>query len=49
MELLPQSILQWSILTAAGEAPSFATVVSWAVTVAGLAVLSVRRVERLEL
>lgn len=49
MELLPQSILQWSMLTAAGEAASMVTVISWAVTVIALVAFSVRRMERLEL
>ncbi len=49
MEFLPQSILQWSMLTAAGEATSFVMIVSWAVTVIALVTFSVRRMERMEL
>jgi len=49
LEFMPQSILQWSMLTAAGETASLVTVVSWAVTVVVLVALSVRRMERLEL
>ncbi|MGH2446611.1 MAG: ABC transporter permease [Candidatus Limnocylindria bacterium] len=49
MEFLPQSILQWSMLSAASETTSFVTVVSWAVTVIALVSFSVRRMERLEL
>ena len=49
MELLPQSILQWSMMTAAGEETSFVTVVSWLVTIVALVAFSVRRMERLEL
>jgi ABC-type transport system involved in multi-copper enzyme maturation permease subunit len=49
MEVLPQSILQWSMMTAAGEPVGVASVISWAVTVIALVVLSVRRMERLEL
>jgi hypothetical protein len=49
MEFMPQSILQWSMLAATGEAPSFVTVISWAVTVVALVAISVRRMERLEL
>jgi ABC-type transport system involved in multi-copper enzyme maturation permease subunit len=49
MELLPQSVLQWSMLTAAGEAASLVTVVSWGVTIAALVAFSVRRMERMEL
>ena len=49
MEFMPQSILQWSMLTAAGEAPSFVTVISWGVAVVSLVTTSVRRMERLEL
>lgn len=49
MEFLPQSILQWSMVTAAGESAGFVTVVSWAVTVAALVAFSLRRMERMEL
>jgi ABC-type transport system involved in multi-copper enzyme maturation permease subunit len=49
MELLPQSILQWSMLTAAGEAASLVTVFSWAVAIVVLVGFSVRRMERMEL
>lgn len=49
MELLPQSILEWSMLTAAGEAAGAVTLVSWAVAVAALVGLSLWRMERLEL
>ena len=49
MELLPQSILQWSMLTAAGEPAGFVTIVAWAVTVAALVAFSFRRMERMEL
>ena len=49
MELMPQSILVWSIMTAVGEPAGFLTVVSWAVTVAALVAFSFRRMERMEL
>jgi ABC-type transport system involved in multi-copper enzyme maturation permease subunit len=49
MEFMPQSILQWSMLTAAGEAPSLVTVISWTLTVVALVAISMRRMERLEL
>jgi len=48
-EFLPQSILQWSMLTAAGESAGIVTVVSWAVTVVALVAIAMRRMERLEL
>lgn len=49
MELLPQSILQWSLMTAVGEPASIVTPIAWAVTVVALVAFSVRRMERLEL
>ena len=49
MEFLPQSILQWSLMTAVGEPASIVTLISWAVTVVALVAFSVRRMERLEL
>jgi ABC-type transport system involved in multi-copper enzyme maturation permease subunit len=49
IELMPQSILVWSIMTAVGEPAGFLTVVSWAVTVAALVAFSFRRMERMEL
>jgi ABC-type transport system involved in multi-copper enzyme maturation permease subunit len=49
MELLPQSILQWSLMTAVGEPASIVTLISWALTVVALVAFSVRRMERLEL
>jgi ABC-type transport system involved in multi-copper enzyme maturation permease subunit len=48
-ELLPQSILQWSILTAAGESAGVVTLISWVATIAALVAFSTRRMERLEL
>jgi hypothetical protein len=48
-EFLPQSILQWSMLTAAGESVGIVTVVSWVVTVVALVAIAVRRMGRLEL
>ena len=48
-EFLPQSILQWSILVGVGEPAGFITPVAWALTVAGLVALSVRRMEAMEL
>ena len=49
MEFLPQSILQWSMLTAAGESVGTVTVVYWVVTVVALVATAGRRMERLEL
>jgi ABC-type transport system involved in multi-copper enzyme maturation permease subunit len=49
MEILPQSILQWSMLTAAGQAAGPVTLVSWAIAVVALVAFSLRRMERLEL
>ena len=49
MEFLPQSILQWSLMTAVGEPASIVTLVAWVVTVVALVAFSVRRMERLEL
>jgi hypothetical protein len=49
MEFLPQSILQWSLMTAVGEPASIVTLVAWAVTVVALVAFSIRRMERLEL
>ena len=37
------------MLTAAGEAASLVTVISWALTVVALVAFSVRRMERMEL
>jgi ABC-type transport system involved in multi-copper enzyme maturation permease subunit len=48
-EYLPTSILQWSILTAAGEPAGFVTPISWAIAMAALILLGVRRLERIEL
>jgi ABC-type transport system involved in multi-copper enzyme maturation permease subunit len=48
-EYLPTSILQWSIVLAAGEPAGIWTPLAWAVAVAALAFLGVRRLERLEL
>jgi ABC-type transport system involved in multi-copper enzyme maturation permease subunit len=49
MSFLPQSILQWSMLTAAGEPAGIVTVLSWAVTVGALVAFAMRRMERMEL
>ncbi len=49
IEFLPQSILQWSIMIAAGEPAGVATPIVWAVTVIALVAFSVRTMERLEL
>jgi ABC-type transport system involved in multi-copper enzyme maturation permease subunit len=48
-EYLPTSILQWSILFAVGEPVSFWTPVAWAIGVAVLVLIGVRRLERIEL
>ena len=49
MELMPQSILMWSIATAMGESAGCLTALSRAVTVAALVAFSFRRMERMEL
>jgi ABC-type transport system involved in multi-copper enzyme maturation permease subunit len=46
---LPTSILEWTILTGAGQSPGFVTPISWAVTILLLALFATRRMERLEL
>jgi ABC-2 type transport system permease protein len=48
-EYLPTSILQWSILTAAGEPVGYVTPVAWAIGVAALLFIGARRLERIEL
>jgi ABC-type transport system involved in multi-copper enzyme maturation permease subunit len=48
-QLMPTSILQWTLLTAAGEAAGFTTPIAWAVSVAALVGFAVWRMERLEL
>jgi ABC-type transport system involved in multi-copper enzyme maturation permease subunit len=49
MDVLPQSILEWSMRIAAGEAAGAVTLVSWAIVIVALVAFSVRRMERLEL
>lgn len=48
-QLLPTSILDWTMQLAAGGSPGFATPVSWAITLVVLGLLATRRMERLEL
>jgi ABC-type transport system involved in multi-copper enzyme maturation permease subunit len=49
MDVLPQSILEWSMRIAAGEVAGAVTLVSWAIVIVALVAFSVRRMERLEL
>jgi hypothetical protein len=46
---LPTSILEWALLTGAGQSPGFATPISWAVTILALVIFATRRMERMEL
>jgi ABC-type transport system involved in multi-copper enzyme maturation permease subunit len=46
---LPTSILEWMLLTGAGQSPGFVTPLSWAITILLLTVFATRRMERLEL
>jgi ABC-type transport system involved in multi-copper enzyme maturation permease subunit len=46
---LPTSILEWALLTGAGQSPGFVTPVSWAVTILLLVGFAVQRMERMEL
>lgn len=48
-EFLPTSILSWSILTAAGEPVGAWTPVAWAIGMAVLILIGVKRLERIEL
>jgi ABC-type transport system involved in multi-copper enzyme maturation permease subunit len=48
-EYLPTSILHWSILAAAGEPAGIVTPIAWALGVAILVLIGVRRLERIEL
>ena len=48
-EFLPTSILQWSLMIAAGESVGFVTLGSYVVTVVGLVAFSLYRMERIEL
>ena len=48
-QFMPTSILQWSLMVAAGESAGFITFLSWAVTVVVLGAFSLHRIERLEL
>lgn len=49
MELMPQSILMWSIATAVGQPAGFLTPLIWAITILALVAFSFRRMERMEL
>lgn len=48
-QYLPTSILQWSLLVAAGESAGIVTPVAWAITVTGLVALSLRKMRSMEL
>ena len=48
-QLLPTSILQWTLLAGIGEPAGFVTPIAWAVAVVALVALSLRQMERLEL
>jgi ABC-type transport system involved in multi-copper enzyme maturation permease subunit len=46
---LPTSIMEWALLTGAGQSPGFVTPISWAVTVLVLVLFATNRMERMEL
>ena len=48
-EFLPTSILQWTLMIAAGESVGFATLGTYVVTVGGFVAFSLYRMERMEL
>ncbi len=47
--IMPWAILDWSVMLAAGQPVSFIAPISWALAVAALIAISLRRMERLEL
>jgi ABC-type transport system involved in multi-copper enzyme maturation permease subunit len=47
--LMPTSILDWSVRLGVGEPAGLLPVISWALTLGGLIVFSLRRMERMEL
>jgi ABC-type transport system involved in multi-copper enzyme maturation permease subunit len=46
---LPTSIMEWALLTGAGQSPGLVTPISWAVTVLVLVLFATRRMERMDL
>lgn len=48
-EFLPGSVLQWSLMTAAGGSPAVVTPLAWLVSLAALIAFAMWRMERLEL
>jgi ABC-type transport system involved in multi-copper enzyme maturation permease subunit len=46
---LPTSIMEWALLTGAGQSPGFVTLISWALTVLVLVAFSANRMERMDL
>jgi ABC-2 type transport system permease protein len=49
LELLPTSILEWSLVAASGQPAGVLTPVVWAATVTALVLFATRRLERMEL
>jgi ABC-type transport system involved in multi-copper enzyme maturation permease subunit len=48
-QFMPTSIMQWTIMVAAGEEAGFVTPLAWAITMAALVIVSIRRMDAMEL